>query len=112
MPNCAAWECTNRSSQKRQLSFHRVPSENRDPVRRKRWIQNIRREGELPKDCYIYSEQFTEDSFERNLVSVSTCSFLKKCSNLNQGNLRNKYLAKQQIFLAILIRTSILSSHD
>ena len=55
MPNCASFGCVNRSGD-RSLMFHQIPGSERDKALRKKWLINIRREGQLPKDkCfYIY----------------------------------------------------------
>ena len=65
MVNCAAIGCTNRSNDKPELSFHKIPSK-RDEDRRKKWLQNIRREGVLPKDeaFRIWPEHFEDKYFK------------------------------------------------
>ena len=65
MPSCAAFGCSNRSSDK-TLSFHRIPSETRNEPLRKVWIHNIRRSGTLPKDSAICSKHFKEECFYKN----------------------------------------------
>ena len=68
MPNCAAYNCTNRSSKESEISFHRVPAENRNKMLRARWIQNIRRKDNFPSHgSFICSAHFEDDCFKRNL---------------------------------------------
>ena len=68
MPSCAAYNCTNRSSKESEISFHRVPAENRNKPLRARWIQIIRRKDNLPSGSfYICSTHFEDDCFKRNL---------------------------------------------
>ena len=69
MPSCSAFGCTNRSSNNKALLFHQIPGEGRDRELRRRWLNNIRRAGELPKDksFYICSEHFEDDCYERDL---------------------------------------------
>ena len=75
MVNCAAIGCTNRSNDKPELSFHKILSK-RDEDRRKKWLQNIRREGVLPKDesFRICSEHFEDKCFKRDLQVKSPLS--------------------------------------
>ena len=50
MVNCAAFGCTNRSTSRPDLSFHKIPSV-KNKVLRQKWLHNIRRRtGNLPKD--------------------------------------------------------------
>lgn len=67
MPNCAAFGCTSRSSNDAELSFHRVPSANKNNDCRKKWLSNIRRAGNLPKDSVICSKHFEPTCFQRDL---------------------------------------------
>ena len=62
MVNCAAFGCTNRSTSRPDLSFHKIPSV-KNKVLRQKWLHNIRCTGNLPKDSsfYICSEHFEED---------------------------------------------------
>ena len=48
--------------------FHQIPGEGRNKELRKRWLNNIRRAGDLPKDrsFYICSEHFEADCYERD----------------------------------------------
>ena len=66
MSSCSAYGCTNRGNKDNKLSFHRIPSLKRAEIRTK-WLQNIRREGELPKNMFICSEHFEKSCFERDL---------------------------------------------
>ena len=67
MVNCAAFGCTNRSTSRPDLSFHKIPSV-KNKVLRQKWLHNIRRTGNLPKDSSfsICSEHFEEDGFKRD----------------------------------------------
>jgi len=67
MANCGAYGCTNRSGGQKNISFHRLPAENRDKWLRRRWLLNIKREGEIPKNLYICSQHFEPECFERDL---------------------------------------------
>ena len=77
MVNCGAFGCTNRAANHPELSFHKVPTNKRNPVLRKRWLHNIRRDGNLPKDSsfYICSIHFEEECFRRDLQVSCFCSF-------------------------------------
>ena len=67
--SCSAFGCTNRSSNCSTVSFHQVPSESRNKSLRKQWLNNIKREGELPstKGFYICSKHFEPHCFKRDL---------------------------------------------
>ena len=67
MVNCAAFGCTNRSTSRPDLSFHKIPSV-KNKVLRQKWLHNIRRTGNLPKDSSfsICSEHFEEDYIKRD----------------------------------------------
>ena len=56
MVNCTAIRCTNRSSHFKsgEVSFHRIPTEKKNKHLRQRWLNNIRRDGPLPKDDSFY----------------------------------------------------------
>ena len=62
--------CTylNRSSEDKTISFHKIPPEKNNKLR-KQWVHNIRRTGSLPKDSgfYICSVHFTPDCFQRDM---------------------------------------------
>ena len=67
MPSsCGAYGCTNRGGENEEISFHSLPSEKKGTLRSK-WLQNIRREGKLPKTLAICSEHFERDCFEGDL---------------------------------------------
>lgn len=67
MPSsCGAYGCTNRGNKNGEISFHTLPSEKKASLRKK-WLQNIRREGKIPKSLAICSEHFEKDCFERDL---------------------------------------------
>jgi len=46
---CAAYGCSNRYSIGKEISFHKIPKHDREKIRKK-WLNNIRRDGNLPKD--------------------------------------------------------------
>ena len=85
MPGCSAYGCSNRSQDKPELSFHKVPSEKTNKSLRKQWLHNIRRDGQLPKDSgfYICSVHFEESCFQRNLKVSTSCFFIIR--NLAKG---------------------------
>ena len=95
MTNCSAFGCTSRSTEDTNLSFHRVPFKKAKKDLRKRWLENIRRDGNLPKDSsfYICSKHFKPfDCFQRDLkVRV----YIKYQHNHKRRNLQytNKYFA-------------------
>ena len=84
MPSCAAFQCTNRSASNKnkdnKLSFHRIPSEEENGELRKKWLQNIRRAGQLPKDSgfYICSAHFEKDCFKRDFQVCNFSSTVNK----------------------------------
>ena len=87
MPNCAAFGCTNRSSEKPSLLFRQIPSGTRDKQLRTRWLNNIKRDGELPKNnsFYICSEHFEDECFERDLkVRFKFSSYLVRMGYYNR----------------------------
>ena len=69
MPSCSAINCTNRSSTDKSLSFHKIPSENRNKDLRQQWLVHIKRTGNLPKDTsfYMCSAHFEPECFKRDL---------------------------------------------
>ena len=48
------------------VTFHKLPQ---DDNGKQRWLAKIKREGKLPKpgNCFVCSDHFTADDFERNL---------------------------------------------
>ena len=72
MPSCAAFGCTNRSSQNKELRFHQIPGEGRDKQLRQRWLAKIRRACKLPKDkgFYICSKHIEDDYYERDIKVI------------------------------------------
>ena len=76
MPNCSAVGCTNRSTDRPELSFHKLPSKKK-PKLRNEWLQNIRRAGKLPQEqsFFICSEHFRNECFVRDL-QVCLCLFI------------------------------------
>ena len=71
MPCCSAIFCSKRSGdleEETKLSFHRLPSANRDRVLRKKWLQKIRRE-DISEDqiVWICSKHFLPEDYERDL---------------------------------------------
>ena len=62
MFNFTAFGCTNRSTSRPDLNFHKIPSV-KNKVLRQNWLHNIRCTGNLLKDSSfsICSEHFEED---------------------------------------------------
>ena len=71
MVSCAAFGCTNQSKGNPDLSFHKIPSLKKGLLRKK-WLQNIRRERNIPKDSgfFICSKHFEKHCFQRNLQVI------------------------------------------
>ena len=65
MPSCGAPGCTNRCSDKKDISFHRLPNANRQEIREK-WLNNIKRKV-VPNVMFICSEHFEKACFKRDL---------------------------------------------
>ena len=63
MPSCYGYGCSNRSSTSSEIKFHRLPSKSKRPSIKKKWLVNIKRGGELPKEAHfvITSQHFDED---------------------------------------------------
>ena len=78
MVNCSGYGCTNRSTNRPDLSFHKIPSLKNKSLR-EQWLHNIRRDGQLPKDAsfYICSEHFEQHCFRRDL-QVSSTKYISK----------------------------------
>ena len=80
MPASAAIGCVNRSGENsNSISFHRIPCQRTRSELRKKWLLNIRRDGQLPKDsCFVIcSEHFEAECFERDLrVSFKLTSII------------------------------------
>ena len=68
MPSCGAPGCTNRSTDGKNLTFHRLPSQKKRNSLRLEWIQNIKRQN-VPKELFICSVHFEESCFKRDLKS-------------------------------------------
>ena len=77
MPSCYAYGCSDRSSTSSEITFHRLPSKNKRPSIRKKWLANIKRGGELPKKEHfaISSQHFEEDCFERDFKVSVDCIY-------------------------------------
>lgn len=80
MVNCSAIGCANRSNQTgdKEIVFHRLPNKTNNTHLRQQWLNNIRREGTLPKDIsfYICSDHFEESCYERDLQVVNFIIFI------------------------------------
>ena len=63
MPNCGAPNCTNRSGDKENLSFHRIPKKE---DLRKKWVHNLNRKI-LAKNIFVCSDHFEPSCFKRDL---------------------------------------------
>ena len=55
----------------------RLPSKNKHPSIRKKWLANIKRRGQLPKEEHfiICSQHFEEDYFKRDLKVSIDCIY-------------------------------------
>ena len=64
--SCAAYGCTNKWKADYEIRFYKIPKDN---DLRQKWLNNIRREGKLPKDenFYICSIHFEESCFQWDL---------------------------------------------
>ena len=74
MVNCCAVDCTNYSTKTKDLevaiSYHKIPAE---PTLQKAWLGRLRRKDLPPlKYCYVCSEHFEADCFEKDLVEKLT----------------------------------------
>jgi hypothetical protein len=60
---------TSPSSGDKNLSFHRTPSEKNNNNLRPKWLVNMKRAGNLPKDSgfFLCSKHFEPESFQRDL---------------------------------------------
>ena len=69
MLTCYAQGCSNRSSTSSEITFHRLLSKSKRPSIRKKWLANIKRRGQLPKEEHfaICSQHYEEDCFEKDL---------------------------------------------
>lgn len=65
MVHCCVPGCSNHSSKTSDISYHRIP---KDKGFQKAWLARIRRDNLPPlQNCYVCSEHFTGDCFERDL---------------------------------------------
>ena len=69
MVNCSSVGCTNRSNDRPDLSFHRIPT---DGKIWKQWLTNMRRDGKLPKTIIVCTEHFECDCF---ICDLQVCWF-------------------------------------
>ena len=83
MPSCYAYRCSNHSNTSSEITFHRLPGKNKCLSIRKKWLANIKRGGELPKEEHfvICSQHFDEDCFKRDLKVSIVCIYTvsKRC---------------------------------
>lgn len=72
---CVAFGCNNKWEKDSKISFHRLP---KDPLLKNRWIQNIKREGKLPKDenFLVCSAHFEKTCFQRDLQVIESFSVI------------------------------------
>ena len=97
MPSsCGAYGCTNCSGKNKEISFHNLPSETKSTLRSK-WLQNIRRDGKLPKTLTICSQHFENDCFERDLKVIELLMAVFLILYFNCGVKR--YITELIIFL-------------
>ena len=75
--SCAAVGCINRWKSDSPVYFYRIP---KDLNLKKKWLNNIKREVQLPKDekFFICSTHFEEKYFKRDLEVSLVCFLLKK----------------------------------
>ena len=69
MPSCYTYGFSNRSNTLSESSFHGLPNKSKCPSIRKRWLANIKRGGELPKEEHfvISSHHFDKGCIEVDL---------------------------------------------
>ena len=75
---CTAKGCSNQSRSNKNVSYHKIPGQERKDIR-DAWIRAIARQV-LPKTVDVSSDHFTKDSFDES-------DELKQC--LLGGNLQN-----------------------
>ena len=93
MPSsCGPYGSTNRGNENREVSFHSLPSQKKASLRAK-WLQNIRREGKIPKALLVCSEHFEKDCFKRDfkviellLTHFYILQYYMKNHNIQQSN--------------------------
>ena len=64
--SCAAYGCTNKWKTDSEIKFYKIPKDN---DLGQKWLNNIRRDGKLPKDenfC-IFLIHFEESCFQQDL---------------------------------------------
>ena len=64
MTNCGAPGCTNRSTENKNISFHRLPSKNEEL--KKKWLHNLKRK-HFPANVFVCSDHFEPRCFKRDL---------------------------------------------
>ena len=88
MLSCYAYGCNTSSNTSSEITFHRQPGKNKRPSIRKKWLANIKRGGELPKEEHfvICLQHFEEDCFERDLkVSIDCIYTIRQRCFVNVG---------------------------
>ncbi|XP_023215866.1 THAP domain-containing protein 1-like [Centruroides sculpturatus] len=66
MPCCCVVDCTNRTE--KGFRLFKLPQGPKNEERRKMWIKNIGRKGNLSSQSYVCQIHFTEDQFENNRI--------------------------------------------
>ena len=68
MPSFSSFGCTNRSEKDKDISFYQAPSEKRNEELCMKWIQSIKRTGNLPSHVgfFICNSHFGKSCFERD----------------------------------------------
>ena len=61
------------------MTFHNLPQ---DDNREQRWLAKVKREGKLPKpgNCFVCSDHFTADDYERDLQVLDFCFLFSFCT--------------------------------
>ena len=73
MVHCLAVGYSNTyKNAKGRVTFHKLPQ---DDNREQRWLAKVKREGKLPKpgNCFVCSDHFTADDYERDLQVLDFC---------------------------------------
>lgn len=80
--SCSAYGCSNRWQKESNIIFYRIPS-NKNLKLRSDWLQNIKRDGVLPKDenFLICSAHFEDGCFIRDLKVICVFEIYINCSN-------------------------------
>ena len=77
--SCSAFGCKNECKKDSGIKFYSLPTKEKNNDLRQKWLANIKREGDLPKDenFLICSDHFEEHCFQRDLKVKLPCLFRK-----------------------------------